>query len=424
MLFTANWGSDQQSGVGSTGDIEFPDAGPHTADPSLPRNDGVVGIARATDDSLIDWELLPPLFGAIDVNTQMELPHFIFQDGRYYLFVTTHNRTFIGDLKYEQPEGFYGWVADDLQGPYEPLNDTSLVFSNPPSDMLQNYAWKAIPNGDGQATVVSFINREGSGTVSPVVGLAIEGNSVFINQEQPGMTADAPVETTLSFGTAPTAPPGDWPWPIPEQVGDEIFVTELYHDLLRRNPAMSEVEGWTDFLDNGGTRSEVASLFVESDEYLGLIVEDTYQHYLGRDSDPMGRQGWTEFLANGNSVNELAARFMASEEYAMRHGASVDAFLSAAYNDVLGRDPDGVGQQTWTNLLNQGASRLNVARRIIQSDESLRGQVDRIYQRFLGRIADEGGMNTWLAQLTENTPPRQVTASILSSPEFASKYGI
>ncbi len=211
LLFVGNWGTDQTIGYpagATTGDQAFPDAGPHTVDPTKPRNDGVVGIAVATDATLTNWELLPPIFGAISVNTQLELPHFVYEDGRYYLFTTTHDRTFIGDLKYEYPEGLYGFVADDLQGPYAPVNGTSLVLANPPQDPLQNYAWKVIPTGDNQAQVISFINKGGSGTISPSVRLKIDGDRVTLDGFQPpsGFPQVAVPGIPLMFGISDTLP--------------------------------------------------------------------------------------------------------------------------------------------------------------------------------------------------------------------------
>jgi levansucrase len=208
MLFVANWGQDQKVGVGSTGDAQFPDAGPQNVDPNLPRNDGAVGIARATDATLRNWELMPPIFGAIGVNEQLELPHFVHQDGKYYLFLDTHNRTFIGDLKYDYPEGLYGFVSETMQGPYRPVNGTGLVLANPPVDPLQNYAWKVVPTAPGEAMVMSFINKGNSSTISPTLKLRIQGDSVTIADLQASTAANFESDPGLpfAFGLTPTAP--------------------------------------------------------------------------------------------------------------------------------------------------------------------------------------------------------------------------
>jgi hypothetical protein len=216
LLFAANWGRDQTVGYppgAVTGDQQFPDAGPHDVVAGRPRNDGVVGVAVATDDTLLNWRLLPPVFGAVGVNEQLELPHIVFENGLHYLLLSTHNRTFIGDLKYDYPEGFYGFVADDFQGPWRPVNGTSLIFSNPPQDELQNYAWKAADLDGGRATVLSFINKGNSGTVSPAVTIRFDGDRVVIDDYQTPTGAGLPQPTVLAFGVTPTAPIGTYTVP-------------------------------------------------------------------------------------------------------------------------------------------------------------------------------------------------------------------
>lgn len=212
LIFCANWGSDQSVGVGSTGDQKFPDAGPHNVDPTLPRNDAVVGIAVATDNTLTNWKLLPPIFGAIGVNEQLELPHVIYQNNRYYMFTASHDRTFIGDLKYQYPEALYGFVADSLNGPWRPLNGNGLVIANPQQDALQNYGWKAISIGRKRVEVVSFINKGNSGTISPGIVLTLKGDTAKITALQPqnigGQGRTNRNRVPLQFGVTPTLAPG------------------------------------------------------------------------------------------------------------------------------------------------------------------------------------------------------------------------
>ena len=202
LVFAANWGSDQTTGVGSTGDTQYPNAGVSKVVPTLPRNDGVIGIAEATDKSLTHWKLLPPLFGGIGVQEQLELPHILYQKGTYYLFTSTHNRTFVESLKYQYPEGMYGFYSSSLTGPYEGLNHSGLVIADPPQNPLQNYAWKATPIGNGNAEVMSFINEGNSGTISPALKLTLKGGTATITGYQ--TTASGQKNVPLVFGVTPT----------------------------------------------------------------------------------------------------------------------------------------------------------------------------------------------------------------------------
>jgi levansucrase len=107
--------------------------------------DGVVGIARASDDELLEWELLPPMLDGHCVNNELERPHVVVEDDRTYLLFTTHSHTFRDDTS--GPEGLYGFVADSFLGPYEPLNGTGLVLANPQEAPYQAYSWMTLPNG-------------------------------------------------------------------------------------------------------------------------------------------------------------------------------------------------------------------------------------------------------------------------------------
>jgi len=160
-----------------------------------PRNDGVVGLARATNADYTEWELLPPIFGAPNVNTQLELPEVIYQDDLYYLFFTTHDFTFINDLQNEYPEGLYGFVAPNLWGPYYPLNDSGLVLSNPQlfgeeTGVEQQYAFRVAPAGDGTVAVYNFLY--GAKTEGPLLRLLLDGDRTAITSFQPPQLPTGP----------------------------------------------------------------------------------------------------------------------------------------------------------------------------------------------------------------------------------------
>ncbi|MGQ3722408.1 glycoside hydrolase family 68 protein [Natrialba aegyptia] len=119
---------------------------------------GNVGVARATNDGLTEWELLPPNLEAIEVNQQLERPHYVFQNGKWYLFVLSHEFTFAPGL--QGPDALYGFVSDSLYGDYEPLNGSGLVIANPEEASFQGYSWLAMPQGN-DALVESFENFRG-----------------------------------------------------------------------------------------------------------------------------------------------------------------------------------------------------------------------------------------------------------------------
>ncbi len=151
---------------------------------------GAIGVARCSGDGLADWVVLEPLITADAVNNELERPHVVVAGGRYYLFFSTQRRTFHPDIS--APTGLYGFVADDVLGPYAPLNGHGLVFTNPPDRPVQVYSWLVL----GDLSVVGFIDGYGidaegqllptadrderrcqfGGTFSPTAHITVDGD--------------------------------------------------------------------------------------------------------------------------------------------------------------------------------------------------------------------------------------------------------
>jgi levansucrase len=117
---------------------------------------GAVGVARARDALLRDWELLPPLLVADGVNNELERPHVVLRDGRYHLFWSTQTHTFAASVR-AGPNGLYGMVAPAFGGPYVPLNGSGLVLANPSAEPTQAYSWWVT----GEGEVASFVDYWG-----------------------------------------------------------------------------------------------------------------------------------------------------------------------------------------------------------------------------------------------------------------------
>lgn len=104
---------------------------------------GAVGVGRRNAGG--NWELLPPLVSADSLNNELERPHVIAHAGRYYLFWSTQQKVFASHGP-TGPNGLYGMVADQLFGPWRPINGSGLVFANPPEAPYQAYSWFVLPD--------------------------------------------------------------------------------------------------------------------------------------------------------------------------------------------------------------------------------------------------------------------------------------
>jgi levansucrase len=158
---------------------------------SLHTYNGVVGIARATNDPEF-FELLPPIISADGVCNELERPHVVIRDGLFYVFWSSQNSVFAPDGP-QGPTGLYGMVAPSLHGPFEPLNGTGLVVCNPVAEPRQGYCWQVLDTLE----VISFIDHWGlegrdifaepdlqrkqfGGTIAPMLRIELDGNRTHL----------------------------------------------------------------------------------------------------------------------------------------------------------------------------------------------------------------------------------------------------
>ena len=149
---------------------------------------GVIGIAVAKDgDDQGRFDLMPPIVSADGVANEMERPHMLVRDGLYYLFWSSQHSVFAADGP-KGPTGLYGMVGSSLNGPFEPLNGTGLVITNPASEPRQAYCWQVLDTLE----VASFVDHWGlqgrdpaedpalnraqfGGTIAPMLKIEIDG---------------------------------------------------------------------------------------------------------------------------------------------------------------------------------------------------------------------------------------------------------
>ena len=148
---------------------------------------GVVGLARQEGASPGAWRTLPPLISANGLNNELERPHAVVNQGRYYLFWSTQAHVFDPGGP-AGPTGLYGMTANTVMGPWRPLNRTGLVFANPASAPQQAYSWFVMPD----LSVTSFVDNWGTqglpgserrfgGSFAPDLRLALDGETAGLD---------------------------------------------------------------------------------------------------------------------------------------------------------------------------------------------------------------------------------------------------
>jgi hypothetical protein len=202
---------------------------------------------------------------------------------------------------------------------------------------------------------------------------------------------------------------------------NERFVGQLYLDLLKRPVDAGGLATWTALLHQGVSRADVAGAIEQSQEWLADQVQALYHDFLHRDADPTGLNTFVTFLSTGGTLQQVKTLLTGSVEYLqVRGGGTNQGFLTALYQDALNRSPDAGGLAAFTQALNQGASREQVAATIFGSVEYFQDLVANFYQLYLHRAADQGGLNTFVSTLAAGAPDQTVIAALLGSDEYFS----
>ena len=145
---------------------------------------------------------------------------------------------------------------------------------------------------------------------------------------------------------------------------NQLFVKQLYLDLLKRPVDASALATFTAALDNGSeTRLQLVDAILSSSEYQSDMVESLYETYLHRAADASGLTYFTSMLAAGGSDEQVAAALVGSSEYSEDNGSTSDGFLAALYENALDRPLDAVGLAAWDQAFAKGATRAEVAAR-------------------------------------------------------------
>src|SRR5262249_7409507 len=170
----------------------------------------------------------------------------------------------------------------------------------------------------------------------------------------------------------------------PPSGSNQLFVTQLYQDLLRRAPDSGGLTFWTGRLNqNQATRSPVTVGVLARPGFRLQAVQDIYHKFLQRDADPTGLNGWTQFLLRGNTLEQLEAQIVASPEYLQRRaGGNTNNFLATLFMDAFNRPLDQAGRQMFGGEdVNSSDERRELAEQVFATTEFRQNVVQGYYQR-------------------------------------------
>lgn len=276
---------------------------------------------------------------------------------------------------------------------------------------------------------------------------------------------------------------GNQPWQLPPKLdigGDDYYrhatagcadffespyllhkslTSHYYQSILRRTPDAGGQAFWDGEADRvrvlGANVNEtwfaLASAFFNSGEYLAFnrdasgYVQDLYATFFNRAADGPGLSYWTGLMGSGMPREVVLVSFMFSAEFvsftrnlfgntAVR--AEIDTVVDF-YRGILGRLPDSGGFNHWVGQFRtaqcQGSAAVYTQVEAISSayvgspeyaarNRSNSQFVGDMYNAFLRRGGDLGGVQFWIDQLNTGARTReQVRQAFLGSPEFGAR---
>jgi hypothetical protein len=103
-------------------------------------------------------------------------------------------------------------------------------------------------------------------------------------------------------------------------------------------------------------------------------------------------------------------------------GGSVAAAVTAGYQEVLGRAPSAQELQSWTQQIQGGVAPQQMLWDLANSPEHEEQDIYGLYQTYLGRPADSGGLAVFTSWLSQGASLDNIAAALVSSPEFTAGH--
>lgn len=322
-----------------------------------------------------------------------------------------------------------------------PVAATGLPVSGFEGAPLVNVPVATFTAGDGSTPASQFtaVINWGDGTVTTgTIGesgttYVVVGSHTYANENNYSVVVgivESSVPQAFSFSHAniqPLLPNGT------QGTVDQRYVYEVLTDLLQRPISMDEVNYWTgQYVKNGRDPQTFASIVIESTppyEYRRGEINSAYETYLHRAADPAGENYFLNLVNNSQGIHSgpgterrTAAILISSQEFFVEQGGGTNAgFITAVFEDALKRAPDPGALAFYGQELAAGMTHVEFATQILNSVEAETRTINNLYERYLGRPVDPGGLQAFLFNYSQNYGTETNTETILTTPEFYNK---
>ena len=237
---------------------------------------------------------------------------------------------------------------------------------------------------------------------------------------------------------------------------DDDAIRRAFQSVLNRDPTGSELRRYRAFMDEyNWTEQDIRRDLRDRPDYQRYsnnrrlqpeaIIRRAYRDILGRDPDPEGLRAYRiKMIDQGWSEQDVREALRNSPEYASGgvRNASADRIVRRAYQDILGREPDAAGLETYRrNIVERGWDEQDVRtalRRSAEARETRTGGSARVssmteaqandivrhaYQSVLRREPDAAGMRDYTYKVMhDHWTESQVMDALRQSPEYRSRH--
>jgi levansucrase len=157
---------------------------------SIIKANAAIGIIELNDDYSLK-SVMKPLVTANLVTDEIERPNVVKINGKWYLFTITKGYNQRVDGFPSDNTYMLGYVADNLTGPYNPLNDTGLVLTGNEefNSRTYTYAYYGMPVSSGSNNLLitsymtnRFISSTNHSTFAPSFLLTVNGDQTQVQQ--------------------------------------------------------------------------------------------------------------------------------------------------------------------------------------------------------------------------------------------------
>ena len=200
---------------------------------------------------------------------------------------------------------------------------------------------------------------------------------------------------------------------------NELYLNQLYLDLLDRPIDPVGLAGWEAQLNAGVARASVI-LSIESSPEFALTTLADLSHSLTGTAPTAAEQAAALQLQGQNQANALTleAIILNSPGFYQTQGGGTNAgFVAAAGLAATGQALPSSQAASLLALANAG-NRPGAVTSLLSSPSTYAYLVNSDYLRFLSRPAETAGLQYFTAQLQANVSPNLISAQFLASPEY------